>query len=257
MSSLHFREVTVRADGHVLLDGVTVLVEPGQLAGLVGPNGSGKSTLLRTAYRHLAPAAGQVFLGDDDIAALPPRRRARTVACLPQHTRPDLDMTVREVVETGRTPHQRPLGATSAADRRAVEDALRRTGVSTLAQRAFHTLSGGEQQRALLAAALAQATPVLLLDEPTNHLDLRHQLDLLTLIRSLGITTLMAVHDLNQAAAQCDQLHVLHHGTIAASGPPVQVLTPTLVRRVFGIDCEIIDHPRTGAPHWIFSPLHQ
>jgi iron complex transport system ATP-binding protein len=116
-------------------------------------------------------------------------------------------------------------------------------------------LSGGEKQRVVVARALAQETPVLVLDEPTNHLDVRHQLDVLDLIRELGVTTLAAMHDLNLAATYCDVLHVLQGGTLVASGPPDEVLTEAIVAQVFGVGAEISTSPRTGRPQLTFHPL--
>lgn len=247
--------VRVELDGCVVLAEATLLVEPGTVAGLVGPNGSGKSSLLRTIYRHTAPAGGSILVDERDVWGMRPSHAAQKIAAIPQETRADFDITVRDMVAIGRTPHKAPFARADSADRAAIDEAMRRVAIEHLAHRRYATLSGGERQRALLAKALAQATPILVLDEPTNHLDIRHQLQLLTLVRELELTTIVALHDLNLAASFCDQVHVLRGGELVASGPPADVLTPTLLREVFTVDADILPHPRTGAPHVVFSPL--
>jgi iron complex transport system ATP-binding protein len=249
--------IQVELAGRTIVAGATVIVEAGEVGALVGPNGSGKSTLLRTVYRHLKPAAGHVRLDDTDVWDLKPVDAARKIAAVPQETRSDFDITVTEMVAMGRTPHKHPFAAASAHDRALVVNALERLEISEFADRPYATLSGGERQRVLLARALAQDTSVLVLDEPTNHLDARHQLELLQLVRHLGLTTLLAVHDLNLAAAYCDRLHVLQAGKIVASGPPSKVLTRQLLHDVFAVDADIVPHPRTGQPHLILSPLER
>lgn len=247
----------VRVDTLVLLDGVDLTVRPGAVCGLVGPNGSGKSTLLRAVYRSLRPSAGVCRVGDDDLWQLSPRDSARRVAVLPQDEPLDIELCVRDVVRMGRLPHQRALAADSDLDRAVVEQALARADVAQLAHRSVQTLSGGERQRVLLARALTQDTPVLVLDEPTNHLDVCHQLELLELVRSMGVTTLVALHDLNLAHAYCDQIAVLADGKLLAAGDPADVLTPELVGAVFKLGCHRLCHPATGRPLLAFSPLPQ
>ncbi|WP_158886299.1 ABC transporter ATP-binding protein [Amycolatopsis anabasis] len=253
--SLRLDDIHVELAGKTIVAGASVLVSAGEVCGVVGPNGGGKSTLLRTIYRHLRPKSGQVRLDDVDVLALRPAEAARRIAGVPQETRSDFDITVREMVAMGRTPHKHPFAAETRTDRAIVADALHRVDATALADRHYATLSGGERQRVLLARALAQSPEVLVLDEPTNHLDVRHQLDLLRLVRELALTTVMAVHDLNLAAGWCDRLQVLAEGRIVASGPPDEVLTPALLRSVFAVDADITTHPRTGRPHLILSPL--
>ncbi|RZQ61871.1 ABC transporter ATP-binding protein [Amycolatopsis suaedae] len=253
--ALRLRDIRVELGGRQILAGASVLAAAGEVTGLVGPNGSGKSTLLRTVYRHLRPASGQVLLDEVDVWDLRPREAARDIASVPQETRAEFDITAREMVAMGRTPHKHPFAAATARDAEIVREALERVDALPLAGRHYATLSGGERQRVLLARALAQQTRVLVLDEPTNHLDARHQLDLMRLVRDLGMTTVMAVHDLNLAATYCDRLHVLRAGEVVASGPPEDVLTPGLLRSVFEVDADVIPHPRTGRPHLILSSL--
>ncbi len=234
--------------GRTVVSGVGLLAAEGEITGLIGPNGSGKSTLLRTVYRHLQPTAGRVLLSGTDIRELSPARAARYVAALPQERGGDFELSVREVVAMGRTPHKRGFAGDDATDRDIVARALAEVGMAQHTGRRFSALSGGERQRVLLARALAQDPEVLVLDEPTNHLDIRHQVDLLALLRVQRRTTLVSLHDLNAAASVCDRLHVLHHGMLVASGRPREVLTPALLAEVFGVRAAVVDHPLTGDP---------
>lgn len=238
----------VRLSGRTVVSGVDLLAAEGEIAGLVGPNGSGKSTVLRTVYRHLRPHAGRVLVGGTDIRELSAVASARRVAALPQERGTDFELSVREVVAMGRTPYKRAFAGEDAADRDVVTEALAHVGMARAARRRFSALSGGERQRVLLARALAQAPEVLVLDEPTNHLDVRHQVELLTLLRAQRRTTLLALHDLNAAASVCDRLHVLHDGAVVASGTPREVLTAELLAEVFGVRAAVVEHPLTGDP---------
>ncbi|MFF5208361.1 ABC transporter ATP-binding protein [Streptosporangium sp. NPDC000396] len=239
-------DLSVELSGREVVSGVNLLVEAGEIAGVVGPNGSGKSTMLRTVYRHLRPAAGRILLDGQDLWRQRPEVTARAVAALPQERGTDFELVVREVVAMGRTPYKRAFARDDRHDENVIEEALRRVGMAGLADRRFATLSGGERQRVLLARALAQEPQVLVLDEPTNHLDVRHQIELLALLREQRATTLVALHDLNAAVAVCDRLHVMKAGHIVASGPPDQVLTPSLLEEVFGVRATVTAHPLTG-----------
>lgn len=241
-------DVRVGYAGRDVVAGVRLIAADGEIAGLVGPNGSGKSSVLRTVYRHLKPTAGRVLLAGTDLRDLTHAEAARRVAALPQERGGDFELTVREVVALGRIPHQRALAAENHDDRQAVAEALEHVGMTAHGSRGFSALSGGERQRVLLARAFAQRPQVLVLDEPTNHLDVRHQIDLLALLRAQQRTTLIALHDLNAAASLCDRLHVLRGGRIVASGTPRQVLTPDLLADVFGVRAAVVEHPLTGDP---------
>ncbi|GAA3737570.1 ABC transporter ATP-binding protein [Streptomyces tremellae] len=247
--------MTYETGGRRLVDGVDLTAAPGETVGLVGPNGSGKTTLLRCLYGTLRPTAGRALLDGDDLAGLTAKARARRVAAVPQDGRADIELTVREVVAMGRSPHKRFWEGDTAADTALAAEALARVGAAGLADRAFPTLSGGERQRVLVARALVQRPALLVLDEPTNHLDIRHQLDVLGLVaRESGATCLLALHDLNLAAYYCDRLHVLRAGRLVASGPPAEVLTPGLLADVYGVGAAITPHPVTGTPVVVYLP---
>ncbi|GIT81455.1 ABC transporter ATP-binding protein [Leifsonia sp. LS1] len=243
--SLEVNRLTVRLGGQAVLDEVVLTVRDGAMVGLLGPNGSGKSTLLRALWRALVPECGAVLVDGADVAGLPTREVARRIGVLMQDDGTDPRYTVREVVETGRLPHRRMLGADDTPGD-PIGDALHKAGVEEFADRRIDTLSGGQRQRVLAARTLAQATPVVLLDEPTNHLDLAAQHELLALFRRLGVTVVTALHDLNLAAAYCDELHLLDAGRLVASGTPDEVLTPERIGAVFGVAAAITTNPLTG-----------
>ncbi|MFJ6987313.1 MULTISPECIES: ABC transporter ATP-binding protein [unclassified Streptomyces] len=228
--------IHITLDRAPILRDVTLEAREGDIVGLVGPNGSGKSTLLRTVYRSLRPAQGVVRVGDDDVWGLTPRAAARrTAAVLQDAAGNTTGLSVTEIVALGRAPHHGLLGRDGAEDHRAVEDAIDHCGVRPYAGRDYASLSGGERQRVLLARALAQQPRLLVLDEVTNHLDIRARFELLHLIRATGVTTLAVLHDLDLAARLCDHLVVLRDGAVVTAGPVLDVLTPAVLRDVFGV----------------------
>jgi iron complex transport system ATP-binding protein len=250
---LRLAGVSVRVSGATLVRELHLDVGGGEILGLVGPNGSGKSTALRCVYRALRPTAGAVLLDGTDLTSMGLRDSARRIAALAQDGHTDLDFTVAEVVALGRTPHLRGNQPLTARERELCHAAMDQMNVAHLADRSILGLSGGERQRVLIARALTQEPQVIVLDEPTNHLDIRHQIELLTFLRKSGLTVLVALHDLNLAAAVCDRLAVLHAGVLAAAGPPAEVLTADLIRRVFAVDATVTTHPSTGAPQVLYD----
>lgn len=218
---------------------VSMEVTAGQRWAIVGPNGAGKSTLLRLMAGLLRPTGGRIRIADMDNREIRSRDRARWLALLPQHPPHDLPITAREVVLMGRFPH-RSLGMfESPGDHLAAERAMRTTGILELADRPIATLSGGEAQRVHLAAAIAQNPKVLLLDEPTASLDLQHQLTVLRILTDLAakesVAVIMVNHDVNQALRFCSDAILLHRGQPVASGKPDSVLTPEVLRPVYGV----------------------
>ncbi|WZH51863.1 MAG: ABC transporter ATP-binding protein [Nocardioides alkalitolerans] len=246
--------ITVGYRRAAVIDALSLGIEPGTATALVGPNGSGKSTLLAALARVLAPRSGAVRLDGTPLRDLPTRAVARRIALLPQTSTAPPGATVRELVEQGRYPQRGAWAMLRRTDDAAMERALERTGVSHLADRRLATLSGGERQRAWIAMALAQETDVLLLDEPTTYLDVRHQLDLLRLVgrlRDEGMTIVMVLHDLNQAARYAERIVALRGGEIVADGDPAAVVTPALLRDVFEIDAVVVPDPVSGRPHFV------
>lgn len=218
----------------------------GQVLGILGPNGAGKSSLLRLFYGMNRPTKGTARIGDTDVERLSASRRARLVAAVPQESPPDFHLSVRDVVETGRTAHFGPLLGRDPKGPAAVAGALERLGLSDLAERGYATLSGGEKRRALIARAVAQESQALILDEPVNHLDIRHKLEVMALIRRLGVTVMVSLHDFDLAARFCDRLAILHRGSLVAEGSPADVLLPETVREVFGVAATIVRDDARG-----------
>ncbi|VVE65500.1 histidinol phosphatase [Pandoraea captiosa] len=231
-----------------LLQSISLDVSRGEFVGLIGPNGSGKTSLLRCAFRYAKPQAGTVTLDGTDVWRASPRWSAQHIAVLLQELPDDFGLSVEQVVWMGRAPHKRLLDVDTPDDARVVEQALRDVDMTNARARAFATLSGGEKQRVLLARALAQQPDVLMLDEPTSFLDLHHQIEFMRLIRSLQVTTLATLHDLNLAAAYCDRLYVLANGEIVAHGAPAEVLTVERLAQAFHVEALVDAHPVTGRP---------
>lgn len=227
--------VNVSIDDVRIVCDATLAASPGEVVGLLGPNGSGKSTLLRTVYRSLRPLSGSICVGEDDVWKMTAKRAAQRTSAVAQESVGDFEFTVRDVVELGRGPHKRLLEGDTRQDREIVEDALDRVRMTGFEDRLFVTLSGGEKQRALVARCLAQRSRLVVLDEPTNHLDVRAQFELLDLVRSLGVTALVALHDLNLAARYCDRVYVLDAGRVVSHGLTAEVLTAELLADVFGV----------------------
>jgi iron complex transport system ATP-binding protein len=251
-AALVFQEVDVAYPGRPVLRGVSLAVEAGQVLAVVGPNGVGKSTLVKAASGILRPARGHVLVDGQEVAGLPPASRARRLAVVPQATQVPPAFTAEQVVLMGRTAYLGWLDREGATDRARASEAMRRTQIADLAGRRMGELSGGEQQRVLVARALAQSAGVLLLDEPTAHLDLRHQDEILGLVRSLageaGLAVLIALHDLNLVARFSDRVALLSDGGVKKLGVPEEVLTPDLLAAAYGMKIHVMDHPIHGTP---------
>jgi iron complex transport system ATP-binding protein len=232
--------------GHRLLDNIEMAAHDGKIVGLLGPNGSGKSTLLRLLAGLRRPDTGTVRYDDASLHELSRRVLARRLAVVEQDVSAHNHISVRQVVELGRTPFRGRFDALTEHDHRIVDAALERTDVADKQHRTWHTLSGGEKQRTQLARVLAQEPREILLDEPTNHLDVRHQLELLDLLGSLDVTCVIALHDLNLAARYCDHVVILDHGQVVAAGVLESVLTPDLIESVYGVTVLVDHEPATG-----------
>jgi iron complex transport system ATP-binding protein len=239
--SLVAREISIRLGGRRVVGPLSLELMPGEVVGLLGPNGAGKSTLLR-ALAGLAEAGGPITIGGADLSGLRDAARARQIAYLPQMRTIGWSITVERLVELGRIPWRRFGSVASVADRTIIAEAMRLTDVSGLASRLATEISGGEQARVLAARAIAQDTPVLLADEPAAGLDPAHQIAMMNALRSLamnGKSIFVSMHDLTLAARWCDRLIMLDRGAIIAEGAPVDVVTPDLLRRVFGVEAVV------------------
>lgn len=254
--SLHADRVRFARGRRLIIDDVDCTVPAAAVGALLGPNGAGKSTLLHLIAGVERADAGAARLGDRDLAALRRRERARVVALAEQDVQDAPGLRVSEVVALGRTPYLGAFAGPGDLDRAVVRRCLEDAGLVELADREYATLSGGERQRVNLARALAQEPQLLLLDEPTNHLDVHAQLTMLGLLRELargGLTVLAALHDLSLAASYADHVVVLSAARVVAAGDPRDVLTPGLIRDVWGVEAHVLAHPTTGRPLIAYS----
>lgn len=235
-----------------VVEDLDLAVPDGKVTVIVGANGCGKSTLLRGLARLLKPVSGAVLLDGRSIHHRPSREVAQTLGLLPQNPVAPEGLTVVDLVGRGRHPHHGPLRRWSTADDAAVARALELTDTLDLAHRPVDELSGGQRQRVWIAMSLAQETDLLLLDEPTTYLDLAHQVEILDLLLDLnaarGATVVMVLHDLNMAGRYADRLVALREGRVVAAGSPSEVVTPQLVRDVFGLESQVIDDPVSHTP---------
>ena len=246
--------------------GVSLDVPPGAFLGILGPNGSGKTTLLRLLAGTRRPSRGHITLDGTDLSRVPRASIARRMAVVPQETHLAFDYTALEVVLMGRYPHLRAFEIEGPEDVTIARQSLEATGTRDLQDRLFSTLSGGEKQRVVIAAALAQigrpagtgtSNAVLLLDEPTAALDLAYQLEVAALLRELQdrlpIAIVVSTHDLNFAASLCRTIVLLKRGEVLASGPIDDVVTPARIRELYGVEAEVERRPSTG--HLIVVPV--
>jgi iron complex transport system ATP-binding protein len=249
--------LSARLSGRIILDGIDIVVRPGEVLGLLGPNGAGKSTLLK-ALAGLIPCTGTLTLDGQPLAPLSPERRARAIAYLPQGTQAQWPMPAAALVALGRHPHRGRFARLDETDRAAIRRAMVEADVLDLADRPLSTLSGGERARVLLARALAVEAPVLLADEPVAHLDPGHQLAVLDLLRrraGRGDAVVVVLHDLSLAARSCDRVCLLDHGRRVAEGSPDMVLDDPALERVYGIRVARGNHRGQGfLVPWAVTP---
>ncbi len=246
MSSLGFRSVTVRYGRRDAIASFDDQLRPGEWLCLIGPNGAGKSSLLR-AVAGLAPYRGEIQIDGSSLRHRTARRRAELVAYVPQAPVLPIDMTGAEYVLLGRNPYITYFGRESGHDKALVRELLDRLDLAEFADRMLGTLSGGEQQRLVIARALAQEAPILLLDEPTSALDIGHQQQALELVDRLraehGLTVVSAMHDLTLAGLYADRLALLHQGHVVASGTAAQVLRPETLGEFYGVSVAVHHEP--------------
>ena len=255
MLSTH--DLHYRIHNRTIIDDVNLKVKAGEVLALIGPNGAGKTTLLKLLSGELTPTSGTIKLHEKPMHSYPRKELARQRAVMSQRALINFDFTVQEIVMQGRHPHI-GLGETDT-DRQIVLESLARTETTTLQDRFYPTLSGGEQARVTFARILAQTTPLLLLDEPTSALDLRHQQLVMQIAYELamqGKAVIVIVHDLNLAAGYAQRIAVLQEGQLAALGTPHEVLTQENIQQVFNLATLIIPHPQADCPLIVPLPLN-
>lgn len=244
MFQLRADAVSLAYDARPVVHDFSLDIEEGKVTTIIGPNGCGKSTVLRSMARLLRPTNGAVYLDGAAIHTMPSRDVAKRIGLLSQTAQVPEGVTVEDLVHRGRYPHQAFLQPPSRQDTIAVHKAIDLAGMGDLRLRAVNELSGGQRQRAWIAMALAQETPILLLDEPTTYLDLAHQLEVMELVERLnreeGRTIVMVLHDINEAARVSHRIVAMREGRIIGDGSPAEVLTPELLSRLFGVECDVI-----------------
>ncbi|MCW3134906.1 MAG: ABC transporter ATP-binding protein [Methanophagales archaeon] len=249
MVKLKIKEVEFSYASVPILKNVCVELAESEMLSVVGPNGAGKSTLLRCIDRILSPQKGCILLDERDIKEMSRMELAKKVGYIPQSTTSIFSATVFDVVLIGRRPHI--SWRSSEEDTEKVLETLQMLNIEEFAMRDINELSGGQQQKVFIACALSQEPDVLLLDEPTSNLDIRHQLEVMDIIKTIvkekRIAAIMAIHDLNLAARYADRIVMMNSGKIFAAGNPASVLTPDNIKSVYGVESEVMD--KRGRPH--------
>jgi iron complex transport system ATP-binding protein len=246
-------------NGKSILNDISFTIPTGQFVGVIGTNGSGKTSLLRSLYRFTKPSSGSVLLNGHNIWQQSAINVAKQIAVVSQSNTATPYKAI-DVVAMGLIPHKALFEGPNKQDKALIDNALTQLDLSSLKNNDFETLSGGEQQRVLIARAIVQqghnrdaSQQLLIMDEPTNHLDVHYQLDLLQRVKNLGISVIVSLHDLNIASAFCDQLLLIDNGKIIRQGTPQQVLEPELISRIYNVDVSVIEHPTHQRPHLLFS----
>jgi iron complex transport system ATP-binding protein len=245
------QQLSVAYGDTTIIENLSVTIPKGKVTALIGPNGCGKSTLLKTLSRINKPKSGEIFIEQTSLGQIKDKVLAQQLSLLPQVLVSPEGITVRKLVEYGRSPYVSHWGRLSQADKKIVEQAMTETGVLELAEQNVESLSGGQRQRAWIAMVLAQDTEIVMLDEPTTYLDLSHQIELMELMRTMneqGKTVIVVLHDLNQACRYCDHLVVLKRGQLMAQGSPEEVFTERLLQEVFDLDAVVINDPIASSP---------
>lgn len=258
--SLCAAQVSAGYGQKTIVHDVALEIPAHKISVIIGANGCGKSTLLKTFARLLSPTQGAITLDGKEIATVPSRQLAQTMGLLPQTSFVPEGIRVTELVSRGRYPYRGFWGNLSKADFAAVEEALDLVGMTAMADREVDELSGGQKQRVWLALALAQQTDILLLDEPTTYLDISYQVEILDLLADLnarrGTTVVMVLHDINLAARYADYLYAMRDGRLVASGSPREVVSEELIRKIFGLECVVINDPVAHTPFVVPKGRH-
>ncbi|MEK4699373.1 ABC transporter ATP-binding protein [Solibacillus sp. FSL R7-0668] len=236
----------------MILNDVQLSIPQNKMSIIIGANGCGKSTLLKTMARLIKPTNGEVVLDGKSIHQMPPKQLAKTLGLLPQSPVVPEGITVADLVGRGRFPHQTLFGSWSKKDYEAVSEALEMMNIAEFADRNIDELSGGQRQRVWIAMALAQQTDILFLDEPTTFLDITYQVEILDLLTDLnkkyGTTIVMVLHDINLSARYADYLFTMKNGRLIAEGTPQDIITSTLIRETFQLECSVITDPVSNTP---------
>lgn len=253
------KEIEIGYGDKIAVHKANIKINEGEVVTIIGPNGSGKSTLIKALSRCLKLRSGSVTIDGININKIPTKTVAKKMAILPQVKSVSSDITVESLVSYGRFPHLDFKNRLTKDDHEIVDWAMEKTGLTKLKDRNVMTLSGGERQRAWIAMALAQKPQVLMLDEPTTYLDISYQLEVLELVKelnqTLGITVVMVLHDLNQAARYSDNIYVLKDGHMCDYGKPNEIMKSNLLKDVFRIEADVYEDKVNQCPYFIPSKI--
>ncbi|MGY5266553.1 ABC transporter ATP-binding protein [Paraclostridium bifermentans] len=256
MFKLQVKNLEFSIDKKEILKNISFEIPKGSFVGIIGPNGSGKSTILKNIYRLYKPDRGHIILDNKNLLNMKDKDCAKEIAVLAQESNSQFDFTVEQIVKMGRYPYKSVFEDYSKKDLDMVTDMLKRVGLEDYIGRSFSKLSGGEKQRTLIARALVQDTEFLILDEPTNHLDIGYQIQLMDLVKSLNITTLSAIHDMNMASMYCDYLIVMKDGKIKNCGSVKEVITEEMLKEIFGVNAYVGVNPMNNKLQVSFMHSH-
>ena len=240
---------------HILND-IDLNIKVGETVAIVGPNGAGKTSLLKCLYGECSNYSGNIYLNGKSLNLFNLKDIAKKIAVVSQHSESAFNLTVLDIVSMGLIPHKGLFEINSSADRHSIEQALVKVDLISKQHQLFNTLSGGEQQRVLIARAIVQAPDILIMDEPTNHLDMYYQHQILMLAKTLNITLLITIHDLNLAAQYCDRIVMLNNGKLVADDTPEAVFTAEKLTEVFKLECAIDKNPFTQSTRITFSGIN-
>ncbi len=219
-----------------ILNKISFELKPGRIVGIVGPNGAGKSSLLKLIYRYQLPSTGVVELNGNNIWNLSANKVACNIAAVLQERPSDFALTVSEIISLGRIPYWKSFGKKNIKqDQKIIRDVMEQLSILKLKDRQLNTLSGGECQRVMIGRALAQEPSLLVLDEPTNHLDIKHQLEVLSIIKSLSVSIIISLHDLNMASSFCDDILLLKEGNSLGFGKPDKIFSVSRISDAFSV----------------------
>ncbi len=257
MFKVQVKDLRFTIDKKEILKDISFEVQKGSFVGIIGPNGSGKSTLLKNIYRLYKPSSGSILLDNKELSKMKDKDCAKEIAVLAQESNTHFDFTVKQIVKMGRYPYKSVFEDYSKDDLKMVKEMLKKVGLESYSDRNFSELSGGEKQRTLIARALVQNTDFLVLDEPTNHLDIGYQIQLMDLVKSLNITTLAAIHDMNLAAMYCDYLIVMKDGKIKEVGTVEEIINSEMLKDVFGVNAYVGVNPINKKLQVSFMHTHE
>lgn len=239
-------------ENKVIISDINIGIPQNQISVILGANGCGKSTLLKTFARLIRPYSGQIILDGKQLSAIPSKKAAQIMGMLPQSPLVPEGIKVTDLIMRGRFPYRKPLRGMTAQDFKAVEEAMDFMRITELADQSVDELSGGQRQRVWIALALAQQTDILFLDEPTTFLDIAYQVEILDLLTDLNkkrkTTIVMVLHDINLSARYADYIFAMKKGNLEAMGTPGEIITPELIKAVYGLECMVMEDPLSKTP---------